>query len=484
MRAAVRYLAAFAVFVIGCSAGTRVERVYGANLVAGHYVEPEAYSWFMRASMAEAAGDSQAAAFAYRRVETIDPLADEARAKGSGLAGGRSDCRDAPSLSGPNRALALGERQMRTARSFIVCRTASGLDDLAAWAEGHGDASLRDMALQALAAVAPERRTPIVLLAQKLAGRGETASARALAAAAADASQEPWPAAWRLAAGLAVDEAIYHDDPELATARAARVSMPIEEAAARALLTGHRFVAETLASEAARAKPDAFEPQALLAMDDQRHLLGALIATKTPETPLSAATWVAIGQALSHIESFQSARAGLAGLRHGAAVWGDDVVEGALVELALRGLVGEEPLSPNVRIELRALEPPDGPSVERTVTPSALDLRHQCLALAAEEPKSARECADRLSASAPGDAVVAICHALVDAGRRGPNESQAARALLDHDPGNVLLAAAAFSLAGRADDAAEQRRARAVFAWIGSASAKAPAVAPALSTRR
>jgi hypothetical protein len=469
MRAAVRCLAAFAVFVIGCSAGTRVERVYGANLVAGRYVEPEAYSWFMRASMAEAAGDSQAAAFAYGRVETIDPLADEARAKALGLAGGRSDCRDGPTPPEPNRALALGERQVRAARSFIDCRTASGLDDLAAWAEAHGDASLRDMALQALAAVAPERRTQIVHLAEKLAGRGETASARALAAAAADVSQEPWPAAWRLAAGLAVDEAIAHDQPELATARAARVSMPIEEAAARALLTGHRFVAETLASEAARAKPDAFEPEALLAINDPRYLLGALIGTKTPETPVSAATWVAIGQALSHIQSFQSARAALAGLRHGAAVSGDDVVEGGLVELVLRGLVGEEPLSANVRSELRVLEPPDGPSAERTVTSNALDLRHQCLALAAEDPKSARECADRLSASAPGDAVVAICNALVEAGRRGPNESRAAETLLDHDPGNVLLAAVAFSLAGRADDAAGERRARAIFAWIGSA---------------
>src|SRR6204780_532804 len=56
-----------------CARGPNVQRVFDGTVVEGRYIEAPAYSAFLRASIADAAGNSRDALDAYREAARWDP---------------------------------------------------------------------------------------------------------------------------------------------------------------------------------------------------------------------------------------------------------------------------------------------------------------------------------------------------------------------------------------------------------------------------
>jgi hypothetical protein len=109
--------------------------------------------------------------------------------------------------------------------------------------------------------------------------------------------------------------------------------------------------------------------------------------------PVSAAEWVAVGQAAARRLPPDRARLLLSRLGHPTPIGADDAVTRAAVELAVRGFIEPASLPPNGRVELAVIEltrAPDAAGVASAATPVAtpieaaeLDPRHLALAQAA-----------------------------------------------------------------------------------------------------
>jgi hypothetical protein len=515
-----------------CAPGPFVERAYHGLVVDGRYIEPQAYADFLRGVIAEAEGDSKGALAAYGQAARADSGAAEAwarigavrcassaaDARGAGdaveralaidsryagawtvtarCALGRGDLKAAhdaarraaeldPDADGAN-ALVAGTipadrvAEAAAARESLIALTVTARDPVSAWgsleswAHARDDVALWSRALEALARVAPARRDTVTSGAEELAGLGEITAARAVAAAAADASDEPLPEARQpLGARLAVDEAIARDDTLTTRSRVTRARLGLDEAAARALLAGQRDLARDLAATVARAEPAARGARLVLAAGAGRgaDLLGASWEARGNVAHVSAAVWVAFADALGHAVSPGEARRTLAAIDHEAVVPGDELVSRASVDLAARGLIDPEALSADGRVEfamLRArgsgegLAMPDGRS---------LDLRHEYLALALTAPGSprAKELGERFSRIASPDrvATVALVLARLAPGAQvDPGAAGAAGALLARDPADALLVAAALRVAEKTGESSVAERARAGLAAL------------------
>jgi tetratricopeptide (TPR) repeat protein len=376
----------------GCAIAPEVSRGYGGDVVAGRYIEPEAYAEFLRGAIAEAEGKSGEALAAYDEALRIDPRGVEiwTRVAAVRCAASPEDVRTDEALS---RALALDERfgptwavkarcalsrgDEATARAaarkaaeldpsadganVILAETNHGeppaatrealvaltmtardpvlaWDALAAWAEAHGDVALRGRAFESLVRIAPSRRGAAARVAEQLALAGQIGQARAVAAAAADAGDSGGtPLAsgdYALAARLAVDEAIARGDPALVRERATRVRLTLEEAAARALLAGDPRLAREIASRVALADHADAGVRLVLAAGDRRDVLAALAETGRVRAPVSAAAWVALGEALAFAVPASEARARLASVAHEPVTPGDALVMSRLSSLS------------------------------------------------------------------------------------------------------------------------------------------------------
>ncbi|HEY8039893.1 MAG TPA: hypothetical protein VIF15_08880, partial [Polyangiaceae bacterium] len=336
---------------------------------------------------------------------------------------------------------------------------------LVAWAEAHGDVALWTRGLQELGRIAPERRGEIARAAEEMAGAGLGAEARTLAAAVVDAGQQPVSASRALAARLAIDEAIERGDVEALRRRASRGRVPLEEAAARALLAGRASVARDLAAEVQAADPGSLGAR-IVAAAAAHGDVGAAAAARPGDAPASAAAWVVLGQELATASAGSVVSSSLASTPHDALLAGDPRVVRTAVALAVRGAVEPGVLPPDGIVELAVIEgrAPASPDV------GALDVRHRYLALAATRPASdeTRVLAARLHAIAPADPVVLAADALVQLGSSSAVDPGAPRALLAHDPGDPLLAALALRLAEKSGDTDVARRAREVLTAMGA----------------
>jgi hypothetical protein len=510
--------------VPACGGGSLVERAYDGHVVDGHAIEPEAYAAFLTGALAESSGDGREALVAYERAARLDPQGPEtwtrvgsvrcglrpgdsrvddafgrALAIDPGYAGAwAAKARCAAARSEPARALESARRAAEldpsadganallsragpavhdaAARDVLTALTATArdrvaaLDALAAWAASRGDVALWARALETIVKIAPARRDAVALAAEELAGAGEIAEARAVAAAAAEAGEGPMAEGrFPLAARLAVDEAIGRRDADSVRLRATRARVTLEEAGARALLAGERELARQIVAAVTGADPDAAGARLVLAACDGRDLVGAASEARRRPARLSGAGLVAFGASVVHAVSLEEARASLAGVEHGSLVPGDDLVVRRAVELASRGALEIGALPPDGLVEIAALRGEssgEGPSLpDRRV----LDARHEYLAGALADPRGSRtkELGERLAKIAGSDPVVAAASALVQIAVGAPIAAGAPAALLMRDPGDALLAATALRLANKAGDSDVATRARATLTALG-----------------
>jgi hypothetical protein len=516
----------------GCAHPWVVQRAYDGDTVEGRYVAPEAYAAFLRGAIAEAEHRPADALLAYgeaakrdsaspepwtrvaevrcatggsadvtrgeRAIEhalALDPGYAPAWAAKAACAAARGDAGTAHSAAGraaeldprgdgANILLARSSEVEATsghARGVLVALTLTAADPVAAWnalalwAQAHGDVALWARALVELARRAPERREAIARSAEELAGAGCLGEARAVAAAAVEASESPLSADLGLAARLALDEAVARRDATAVRRRATRARLPLDEAGGRALLGGERVLAHDLAVVAATADPGALGARLVLAAADEGDLLGAIASVQPGDAPASAAALVAFGRALLHVAAPAEVRAALAAAPRLPMVAGDDRVVRAAVELASRGVLLPNALPPDGALELSVIVDASAANARAGADPAgryhALDLRHRYLALALTRTDLAqlRTLTDRLRAIAATDPVVAAADALVqlaDGVRMAPD---APRALLARNPADPLLAAVALRLAERAGDADVVRRARAALTLLATA---------------
>jgi hypothetical protein len=521
----------------GCAHPWVVQRAYGGSVVEGRYVAPEAYAAFLRGAIAEAeerpveafrayqdaaerdrgspepwtrmaevrcstgaAADAVAGERAVQHALALDPDYAPAWAARSACAAARGDGRAAraaaaraaqldPRGDGANILLARsgdGAAAPADARAILVALTVTATDPVAAWnalatwAEAHGDVALWARALVDLVRVAPERRVAIARSAEALAGAGSLGEARAVAAAAIEAGESPWPSGLALAARLAVDEAIARGDVMGVRRRATRGRLPLDEAGGRALLGGERALARDLVAANAAADPGAFGARLVLAVADGGDLLGAAASVQPGDTPASPAALIAFGAALLHGTPPDDARAALAAAPRLPLVAGDDRVVRGAVELASRGALPAGALPPDGALELSVIvgaspalagaSPSLAGARTDSATDGALDMRHRYLALALARPGSPElhALSDSLRGVAGSDPVVAAAAAIAQLGGGARIPPDAPRALLARNPADPLLAAVALRLAEKVGDADVARRARAALTVLGA----------------
>ena len=233
---------ALAASAAACGGESKVVRVYDGHIVAGHYVSPEAYAWFLRGVLAEDGGELDAAITAYVaaskeddedpaiwtrlgaarcRRDPKDALADEAFAKAlaaDSTAAGALAARARCMLDRGNAAAALPDAQkaahedpanVDVAALLVHAEVRAGStaqsgdravaltlayrerpaawEALIAWARSKGRADLVARGFEGLLAAAPARAGEVERGALELLGDGQVALARRVAAAITDA---------------------------------------------------------------------------------------------------------------------------------------------------------------------------------------------------------------------------------------------------------------------------------------------------------
>jgi hypothetical protein len=243
----------------------------------------------------------------------------------------------------------------------------------------------------------------------------------------------------------------------------------LEETAARALLAGQSDIARSLSFAEVMADAEAFGARLVFAAAGGSDLMGLLDATRVEPRPISAAEWVAYGQVLQHVVGPGVARSSLIALHHEKPIAGDDRVVRAAVDLASRGVIGAETLPATGAVELAVIcwGPPAGKPRQLAFDPAALDPRHRYLLLAYEAPSepSTRKLGERFESSSD-DPVVAAAEALVELAEGARLDPRRARALLDQDPDDPLLASVALRVAERTGDKEVANLARTVLAFV------------------
>jgi hypothetical protein len=481
--------AVFGALVAACAPTPPVERAYDGHVLEGRFVEPEAYAAFLRGAIAEESGNTKGAIVDYGAaakldslgveiwtrlgaarcaVDLHDPRADEAFGRALGL-----DARFGPAWDAKAKcAIARGDGaepgREKATREILVSLTQTSHEPVVAWnalsqwAQAHGDVALWVRALQSIARFDSSKRDEVARASEQLAGAGEIAEARAVAAAAFDAGEQPLSESRHpLAARLGVDEAIWRGDVGAVRVRASRARLSLDEAAARALLVGNAELARQLVATVVRADPSALGASLMFAVAEGRDVLGAGREGRGDGPLVSGAVLVAFGAALMHVASPPDLRDALGRIPHDAIVDGDDCVTRPAVELVAQGALPAAVLPADGAVELAAM----GLGARGDGDRGSLDARHAYLALALAHPNDprARELGARLAPVASSDPVVAAARALIALASEAPIAQDAARALLAIDPADPLRAATALRLAEKAGDTDMVRRARAAM---------------------
>jgi tetratricopeptide (TPR) repeat protein len=509
--------------VAGCAAEDKVVRVIDGRPVAGDFVPAEAYAAYLRASIADAAGDLPGAIEAYSVAVTLgpsdpgplaklgdarcrrdpaDPRASAALEKALAIdpefepaleasarcAERRHDPRAAvehalramkadPAAAEPLATLARLEPEERGPRSEelrarLVAMTlvdgtnAVAWEALAAWARAHGDALLEARALSRVELRTGGREVREAIA--RMVGEGNIVAARTLARAVVGESRTSEIDA--RTARLAIDAAIVEGD--LAGARRIALHAGVSDVvvAARALLHGRRAEAGAIARELAGADDRALAPR-LIAGAAEGSAQAAPRALAPTDGPLAPEVWLAYGAALLRAGSAKAAQVALAGLSRAPVVAGDALEAALAVPLAAAGALDAGELDANARIELAERR-------AETVTDdviAAADARHALLALARRAPSDPAtvKLARSLSRLRARDAVVAVAFArLALAGAIDVTPRSMSGLLSTLDPADPLVAGAALDCAVRAGDVHAIPLARARLAGIAHTDAE------------
>jgi hypothetical protein len=373
--------------VAACVGAPAVDRAYEDRSVEGRYIGEEAYAAFLQGALAERDGDLRGALASYERavksdsrasevwtrigalrcaLDRGDPAADRAferalaldpglgqastakaactRSRGDAAREATRGAAVAPAAADATAAFQ-GSPDLAAERTALVAGTLTSSDKVQAWetlvgwAAAHGDVALWTEGLERLAHLAPSRRGEIGKAAEVLAAASHVAEARAVAAAAVDASTEPL-ADERSAfvVRLALDEALARGDEATTRARASRGRVPLEEAAARGQLLGQTTLARRIAGDVVRAEPANLGARLVLAASEGGDVLGACrLVTEGPSVQVSGAAFVAFGETLVHAVSVVEARRTLTHLAHARLVDGDERVSSGATALVSRG---------------------------------------------------------------------------------------------------------------------------------------------------
>ncbi len=510
--------------VLGCGGGNgRVVRVVDGRVVDGRFVEPEAYALFLRGAIAESNGALDEAVLAYEAVSRVDngdpevfariararcaredrdpvarvalerafaldadygPAWAAAAACGSGEGprerAARAEPRDvgiqvsfarALEQSSSGRANAVRERLL--ALTLEQPESSEALSALVSWADTHDDLDLLVLALGEALTRAPHLDATVAHAVVNLAGEGQTARARRVAAALLDTrargghAGSPIDEVSLTAVGrLAVDEAAERDDRAALERRSVAAHMTSAEAAARAALFGRSDLARGLALDTLRADPNDSGARMVLASVSSRDVRVALFDASTRVPPAPALACALFARTLWRTAGAAAARTMLRAASCNAVVGSDGPVISLLVDLAARDVVDDSTLPTEGRIELAWRKRAPLPLTAWV----DLDSRHELLARAQSDPLSTRtaELAAKLARRGPTDAIVLA--ALVSVARaRGETLDQVAREALK-PPANAVLDAALIDALPKS--APESVRIRARFAGLAATAAE------------
>ncbi len=501
-----------------CGGAPQVTRVVDGRVVEGHFVEPDAYAFFLRGAMAEERADLAEAAVAYdeaarrddqdpeiwTRIAAVrcarspgDPEVEAAlshalsidaeyspalvtRARcmlardrtGGAASVARRAAEADPGAVDPELLLAHAEDlagQAASSRNRLVALTllegsrVPAWDALASWARAHGDAGLAARALAEVALLSPVRRAELGAVAVQMAGEGELAAARSLAAAILDAPGDrssgglgPAAAASPLLARLAIDEAVLRRDADRARQRAVRAHLGLDVVAGRALLYGDARLARELVEPVVRADPAAPGARMVLAaageeLSEPSTVAQALSRTASLREPVAPEVWLPFARLLSRTATSEVAHRVALELPHAPLMLGDALEGPPAVQLAVSGVLREEDLPADARIELAA----------RRVAPPPLDAlgsvdpRHRLFALALARPLDASvlELARRMAPAATHDPLIAVAFVRLSLARSGtPGDAHTLERVLALNPADPIVAAAALDLAKRGGD--------------------------------
>jgi tetratricopeptide (TPR) repeat protein len=350
-------------------------------------------------------------------------------------------------------------------------------DALAAWGVAHRDPEIVARALVEISRIAPTRKWELGGRAVALAGDGNLPQARALAAALVDApgdrssgGEKPSPATIPLVARLAVDEALARRDVDAARRRATSAHLGLDVAAGRALLLGEPELARDLAEPVVLADPGAMGARIALATAAAR--LGKDSFGQTLDLARSGRLGTAVvveallpfAKVVEGVASPEVARRVLEGSKV-SLLPGDALVTSTAVDLAAAGVLREDDLPTDARIELAARLSSPLPVIDAN---AGVDARHLLFAWALEKPHETAtvDLARRLGGAAVRDPLVAVALARLSIAQGWALAPNALDPLLAVDPADPILAAAALDLAKRSGDARAIAPARARLAAL------------------
>ena len=504
-----RAIAGIGLFLLaaGCRRGPDVMRVVDGRLVGGAYVEPEGYASFLRGAIADARSDTAQALAAYTdaasrdaddpeiwtrigdvrcRVNAADPeiahavdralrldpeyepaLAVRARCgmahadPDEALNATRSAAAADPMAVEPQLLLARAESERAKAAqahdrllalTLVHRESTAAWDALASWARAHGDPMLAASALAEGVRLVPARKSDAARQALDMAGDGELLAARALAAAAVDA---PGPQVPAPVARLAIDEALATGDADRARLRATRAHLGLDEVAARALLAQNPALARAIAAPLAEADSHAIGARMVLAAaaagaHDRKALARAFDGALPSGAPVPMAALLLFASVVADASNADDARRLVDAVPHESLLVGDALHSRLAADLAARGVLRDDSLPLDARIELaaRRREPPP------QVSEMAVDRRHYLLDLALLRPADpvTQSLARHLSAVAARDPLVAVALARIALAGSSAIDATSAAKLSALDPADPLSAAAALDLAKRGGD--------------------------------
>lgn len=475
----------------GCAVDPKVPRVYDGRVIEGPIVPPEAYGLYLRGVLAEEAGDlrsalaayeatikeddedpepftrigdlrcrlepkSRAADEAFKEAQAIDPTYEPLLVARARCAAARGQTDQAVALteavskadrqSPQLEALYLSLATKRPARERAIALTVAAgehvtaWEALIAWGRAHAEPELIARGWEGLLRVAPMRSNEVEAGALELLGQGQLALARDVAVAVADAPPELGVRNVHDAtvARLAIDDAIVRGDMAKAERRAVRGHVSRAEVAGRAFLLERTKEAIELAKDILRADPT----DAGAAM-----VAGAPVKASSSQNAPAACAF-----ALAKRLPDEAAKAFISGVAIERLVPRDPLGP-ALVDLAVRGVVPDTALSPELRLELAARRRTPPPQTD----PATVDPRHALLFHTLVDPTGApaRALLAKLGAAAERDPLVAFAFV-----RAAPADSAPVRAAIAANPVDPLVLAAAVELAkksGKAEDVGPAR---------------------------
>lgn len=362
-----------------------------------------------------------------------------------------------------------GSRARLIALTLLHGTSTAAWDALAAWGAVHHDPEIVSRALVTISRLAPTRKWELGGRVLALAGDGDVPQARALAAALVDApgdrssgGEKPPPAAIPLVARLAVDEALARRDANAARRRATSAHLGLDVVAGRALLLGDAELARDLAEPLVLADPRATGARMVLAtatarlgdgdrfarMLDLARLGGGESRGGSRVVPEALLPFARLAGGMA---SPEAAHRVLEWCSPAAILPGDALVTGVAVDLAALGVLRDEDLPMDARIELAARLSEPLPVIEAQ---EGLDARHLLFAWALEKPleEATVDLARRLETAAAYDPLVAVALARLSLAQGRSLASAALDPILAIDPADPIVAAAALDLAKRSGD--------------------------------